>query len=118
MAKKKQRKRRSLWYVESDGGGPYIVEEKHGRVATIECESFKRNGGTNDWKRATLMAHAPIMMDDLLRLTAAVDSIICRGPTAIDCATAEERAELTKAMRDAKATIVSAITIRTPTEAE
>ena len=56
------------WYVESDGRGPYICENRQGRIATIECESFKMNGGTEDWKRAKLMAAAPDLLQALMQL--------------------------------------------------
>lgn len=47
------------WLVESDGYGPYVVQNGGGRVATVECESFSRNGGPNDWKIAHLLSSAP-----------------------------------------------------------
>lgn len=51
------------WYTESDTCGPYICENGNGRVATIECQGFSRNGGPVDWDRARLIAAVP----DLLR---------------------------------------------------
>lgn len=61
-------KRQPDWYVESDGHGPYICEQRHGRIATIELESFRANGGSEDWKRATLMAAAPKLLQACLRV--------------------------------------------------
>lgn len=53
------------WYVESDGAGPYVVESRVGRIATIELCGFMANGNADDWKRARLMAAAPAMMQIL-----------------------------------------------------
>jgi len=47
------------WLVESDGYGPYIVQNGGGRVASVECESFARNGGPNDWRIAHLLSASP-----------------------------------------------------------
>lgn len=58
------------WKVESDGRGPYVVADGEPcRICTIECKSFKTNGGPQDWADAHLIAAAP----DLL---AALEAII------------------------------------------
>jgi hypothetical protein len=52
--------------VESDGRGPYIVAKNQGRVATIGCQSFKANGGREDWTTARFIARACSAHDELV----------------------------------------------------
>jgi len=62
-----------FWYVESDGGGPYICQNGEGLIATIACQSWKRNGGTIDWQRAHLMKAAPKLLEACKQLLVAVE---------------------------------------------
>jgi len=60
------------FYIESDGRGPYICAHGHGRVATIECQSFKANGGPEDWANAHFIADACNSFDELYGVLNAV----------------------------------------------
>lgn len=57
------------WYVEQDGHGPYVCENRMGRVATIEPSGLKTNGNRLDWQRARLIAAAPELLEALEEMT-------------------------------------------------
>lgn len=59
-------------YVESDGNGPYICANGHGRIATIECQAFCRNGGPQDWANAHLIVKAVNKFIDDLKIEMAI----------------------------------------------
>ena len=90
---------KSLWYVESDGRGPYVCEERAGRVCTIENQAFARNGGRLDWQRARLIAAAPSLLEQLEVCTAALENVLLHLGNQMTPADQESRTKLVEASK-------------------